>query len=151
MPNDEKRPAPRLSEDQQRHLLVGLQYVDKMLADIERILAASSARSPFPRYRSPLRPEQRAGVEERIAAIRTRIVRALGEHGIPIRPGDVDAVFAIRSALRFADLAVEELNAKHMRKYGELDPAAEPDLKTLDEDLRAMVRALDNYLADAAS
>jgi hypothetical protein len=151
MANEETQPAGRLSEDQQRHLLVGLQYVDKMLADIERILAASSTKSPFPRYRTPLRPEQRAFVEERIAAIRARIVRALGEHAVPIRPGDVDAVFAIRSALRFADLAVEELNARHMRRYGELDPAAEPDLKTLDEDLRGMVRALDDYLAEAAS
>jgi hypothetical protein len=145
-PGDEPR-GQKLNEDQQRHLLVGFQYVDKLLSDIERILTASSARSPFPRYRWPLSPEQRAVVEERIALIRATIVRVLGEQGIPIQPGKVDTAFAIRSALRFADIAVEEMSPKYMRKYGDLDPSAVPELTSIGEELRAMVRALDVYVA----
>ena len=144
---DEPR-GPRLNEDQQRHLLVGFQYVDKLLSDIERILTASSAKSPFPRYRYPLSLEQRAVVEDLIATIRAAIVRVLGEQGIPIQPGKVDTVFAIRSALRFADIAVEEVSPKYMRKYGDLDPAAVPELTAIADDVRALVRRLDAYLGE---
>jgi hypothetical protein len=142
---------PLLNEDQQRHLLVGFQYVDKLLSDIERIMTASAAKSPFPRYRSPLSAEQRAVVEQRIAAIRAAIVRVLGEQGIPIQPGKVDTVFAIRSALRFADIAVEEVSPKYMRKYGDLDPAAVPELTAIGDEVRALVRRLDGYLGDAVT
>lgn len=140
-----------MNDDQQRHLLVGFQYVDKLLSDIEKILTASAAKSPFPRYRLPLSLAQRAVVEEGIATIRAAIVRVLGEQGIPIQPGKVDTVFAIRSALRFADIAIEEASPKYMRKYGDLDPSAVPELTALGDELRAMVRQLDAYLGEAVS
>jgi hypothetical protein len=136
-----------LNEDQRRHLLVSCQYVDKLLSDIERILVASSAKSPFPRYRSPLPPAERAVVEDHVALIRARLVRVLAEHGITIQPGKVDTLFAIRSALKFADNAVEELGPRHMRKYGDFAASAVPRMNTVVEELRGVVQELDQYLA----
>lgn len=44
-----------LNENHQRAVMIGFRYIDELLSDIERILAASEApQTPFPKYRQPI-------------------------------------------------------------------------------------------------
>ncbi|MCX6543460.1 MAG: hypothetical protein NTV05_03485 [Acidobacteria bacterium] len=116
-----------LNEPQQRHLLVSCQHIDTLLSSIEAVLSASRSSSPFPRYRTALTPVQARLAANYLARIRSRLVRVLEREGIPIPPPQVDTLFAIRTALTFADNAVEELRptyiAEHLRTEVGLDIA----------------------------
>ncbi|MCX6538361.1 MAG: dynamin family protein [Acidobacteria bacterium] len=140
-----------LNEPQQRHLLVSCQYVDKLLSSIEAILSASRSSSPFPRYCTALTPVQARLAADYLARIRSRLVRVLESQGIPIPPPQVDALFAIRTALTFADNAVEELRPKYMRGYGGLPDALQADVDGVVDELRTVLHRLDDYLAQDSS
>jgi len=140
-----------LNEPQQRHLLVSCQHVDKLLSSIEAILSASRSSSPFPRYRTTLTPVQARLAADYLARIRSRLVRVLESQGIPIPPPQVDALYAIRTALTFADNAVEELRPKYMRGYGHLPDAIQADVDGVVDELRTVLLRLDDYLAQDPS
>ena len=136
-----------LNESQQRHLLVSCQYVDHLLSDIESILSASRSSSPFPRYRAGLAPVQARLTADYLARIRSRLMRVLDSLGITIPPPQFDARFSIRTALTFADNAVEELRPKYMRGYGDVPDSILADLDGVVDELRIVLHRLDDYLA----
>lgn len=148
MPADPPDPeGTGLNESQQRHLLVSCQYVDTLLSDIESIVSAPRSSSPFPRYRTTLPPVQARMTADYLARIRSRLVRILDSQGIRVPPPQFDARFSIRSALIFADNAVEELRPKYMRGYGDVPDALVADIDGVVDELRTVLHRLDEYLA----
>jgi GTP-binding protein EngB required for normal cell division len=143
---DEGAPA-RLNEHQQRHLLVSCRHIDKLLAEIEDVLTASTSGSPFPRYRSGLLPVQKKVVEDYLQRIRARLVRVLASQDMHVEPPSIDSTFAIRTVLMFADNAIEELRPKYMRGYGAVPPAVVPEIEGLVDELRSVIQKLSEYLA----
>jgi GTP-binding protein EngB required for normal cell division len=139
--------AARLNEHQQRHLLVSCRHIDKLLAEIEGVLTASTSRSPFPRYRSGLLPVQKKVVEDYLHRIRARLVRVLESQGIGLEPPSIDSTFAIRTTLTFADSAIEELRPKYMRGYGDVPAALVPEIEGLVDEVRSVIQKLSEYLA----
>jgi len=63
-------PTNSLNASQKLHLLTCSQHADKLLGEIEFILAASASKSPFPKYRQDIAPPQAKVV-----------VAALSSHG----------------------------------------------------------------------
>ena len=140
-----------LNEPQQRHLLVSCRHVDTLLSSIEAILSASRSSSPFPRYRTALTPVQARLAADYLARIRSRLVHVLESQGIPIPPPQVDALYAIRTTLTFADNAVEELRPEYMRGYGNMPGAVQADMDGVVDELRTVLLRLDEYLAQDPS
>lgn len=146
LPNAAASATPRLNEHQQRHLLVSCRHIDKLLAEVEDVLTASTSASPFPRYRSGLLPVQKKVVEDYLQRIRARLVRVLASQGMGVEPPSIDSTFAIRTTLIFADNAIEELRPKYMRGYGEVPAAVVPEIEGVVDELRSVIQELGQYL-----
>ncbi len=140
-------PSESLTVPQKLHLLASFQYADRLLAEIESILAASRSRSPFPKYRPDLTPTQAKVVEDYIARLRAQMVRALAAVGIEPPEAQFGALHSIRVTLSFADIAFEECRPKCMRGYGELPAALVEEMNGAVDELQSLIARLDAYLA----
>ncbi len=135
--------AAPLSESQRRHLLISLQNLERLLAEIE--LIGRAAQNPAPAssgYRPDMTEAQWAALEAGLARIRARIVRILEHQRIARPPAETGALHAIRTSLVCAEVAVEELSAEAMRGYGELSPAQARALELENRQLLAAIREL---------
>lgn len=139
---------PALNESQRRRLLVSCQYVDRLLVDIETILAQAASPSPFGRYRDDLAPAQKTLLRDYLARIRRDLVAVLARHGLQPAGTPVGVAHAVRTTLGFVDIAIEELRPKYMRGYGAVPAELVPELEGLVEELQAVVHQLDATLAE---
>jgi len=126
----------RLNSSHRLHLVNNCKYADKLLGEIEQILAASASKSPFPRYQMDVSPAQRKVVEDYIARIRAQVVRLFQSYGISPEAPRIGAVHAIRVTLAFARIG-----------YGEVCDSTVPELNGLVNELEGLVDKLDGYLA----
>lgn len=139
--------AETLNEHHRRHLLASCQYIDRMLSDIDNIVTATETDSPFGRYVPDLSPVLKKLLRDYFARLRTDILRVLTRHDA--MPGGqlVSAVHAIRTTLGFVDIAIVELKPEYMKGYGAVPDALAPEINGFVEELRSVVRALDQALA----
>jgi GTP-binding protein EngB required for normal cell division len=138
----------QLNESQQRHLVVSCQYIDRLIADIEQIVLASSSGSLFPRYTATLTAIQKKVLGDYLARIRDRLLTVLAsQHLQPPSPRGGD-VFAIRTTLTFIQVAIEELKPKYMRGYGDVPETLVPQLDGIADELATIVQKLEEYLAE---
>lgn len=135
-----------LNENHRRHLLISCQHIDKLLSDIEAILNASAANSPFPKYTDDTSPVQRKVTRDYLSRIRAQLVRVLASLNIEHPGAKTSSVFAIHTILSFISISVEELKPKYMRGYGEVHQNAIPELNGISNELEAIVMELDSYL-----
>ncbi len=120
-----------LKKNHKRSLLIGFRYVDDLLSDIEKIMAKPMAsQSPFPKYVADIAPAQQKIIAEEIAFMRGEMRRILEDKGIAIDHPKISSARAVRNAVHFADMAVEEMGPKYMKGYGEL---TEGGIQELDE------------------
>jgi hypothetical protein len=129
-----------LNEHQRRRLLVSCQYIDRLLASIERVVAGTSL-SPFPRYLTDLTPQEQRKISERVAYLRSQILGFLEQHGIPIPAPAISARHSIMTSFRYIDIAVEELKPRYLGGYGVVPPALAPALTKSVEELQRTVKA----------
>jgi len=146
MPTTED-PRPSLNSSQKLHLRTTCQYVDQLLAEAETILAASSSKSPFNKYKAGLSPVQIKVVQDYIARIRAQMVQVLKSQEISIPPPQFEARRSIRVNLEFADIAFEECLPYAMRGYGEVPESVIPELNGLVVEVKRVLRKLSTYLA----
>lgn len=137
----------RLNEYHKRHLLVGLEHVDRLLSDIEAVLEAASSKSPFPKYLPDISPAQMRVVNDYITRIRAQLIRVLAGQGMAASPPRFGSIHTIRTTLAFIDNAIEELRPKYMRGYGQVPEAVKPELNGLATELQGLVNKLSTYLA----
>lgn len=139
--------ANSLNYSQKLHLLTSTQYADKLLSDIESILAASTSKSPFPKYQPDVSTAQSKVVQDYLARIRAQMVRVLKGQGIEAPEPQFGSIHSIRIMLGFAAIAFDECRAKVMRGYGEVPEAAIPELNGLVDEMKGLIGKLDAYLA----
>ena len=139
-----------LNPHQQRRLLVSCQYIDGLLASIERALAGPSL-SPFPRYVQDLTSEEQGELRERLAQLRSQLVMFLTRHQIPIPHPSISARHSILTSLSYIDIAVEELKPQYLRGYGTVPSAVVPDLTNSVEELQNTVKAAISEMKEAAT
>ena len=140
-----------LNENQGRHFLSSCRYVDRLLSDMEAILASGESGSPFNRFVQDGTPADRRVITDYIARIRREIVKALASEGIHPPAPAVSVSHALRTHLSFIDVAVEELKPGYMRGYGALADAAADRLSGLMAELQATIAKLDLHLARGAA
>lgn len=139
--------STRLNHAQQLHLLSSAQHADKLLAEIESILAASKSKSPFCKYKNALAPAQAKVVEDYVSRIRVQIVRVLESQGVPVPAPAFESVHAMRVTLAFIRIAFQECTPDRMRGYGEVPATEVRELNGLVDEMVAAVDKLDAYLA----
>lgn len=129
-----------LNEHHRRRLLVSCQYVDQLLASVERIIAGTSS-SPFPKYVQDLTDEEQRDMRRRIADLRSEILTFLKEQHILVPEPAISARHSIITSLGYIDIAVEELKPRYLGGYGVVPPALVPELATSVEELQRMVKS----------
>jgi GTP-binding protein EngB required for normal cell division len=137
-----------LNSSQQRHLLSSAQYADKLLSDIESILASASSKSPFPKFQIDLNPAQIKVIQDYLARIRAHMVRVLESQGIVPPPAAFRATHAIRVSLGFADIAFSECRAENMLGYGDVPEESVAELNGLVGEMRGLLSKLSGYLTE---
>ncbi len=140
-----------LNPSQRRHLLSSCQYADKLLSEIEAVLAAAQSKSPFPRFQPDISPAQSKVVQDYISRVRAQVVRILESQGVPIPSANIGSVHAIRVTLGFVDIAFDECRPKRMAGYGEVSAAASTEASGLVDEIQGILSRLDSYLAQGQS
>lgn len=102
--------AEQFNEPQQRRLLASASYIDKLLLEIEQILAASSL-GGFPKYKNPLAPVQVRVVRDYVKRLRQQIVRVLTDLDVALPEPRFDSTFSIKVTLQFECEPAERLSA----------------------------------------
>jgi len=148
---DESRNGGGLNPSQRRHLLTSCQYADKLLADIESILAAAQSKSPFQKFKPDLSPVQAKVVQDYVARVRSQLVRILDSQGVPLPEPILGSLHSIRVTLGFVEIAFDECRPKRMTGYGEIAPDVGTAVSGLVDEIQGIVARLDRYLAEGRS
>ncbi len=138
-----------LNENHVRHVVSTFRYMDDLLVKAEQIMASAGAPSPFQQYADDTTPLQRKVTHDYVMRLREMMSRQLEELHIP-RPAPVTgALWAARSAVTFADIALAEMESKRMSGYGKLSAAAAQKVDAIVAELRAAIERLNDYLAQS--
>jgi GTP-binding protein EngB required for normal cell division len=136
-----------LNEHHRRHLLASCQYIDRLLSDIDNVVTAADSGSPFARYVNDLSPTLRKLLRDYFSRLRSDMLRILERHHSMPEGRRISGVHAIRTALGFVDISIEELKPEYIKGYGEVPAALVPEINGFVEELQSVVRALDHALA----
>ena len=115
-----KKRVPQLGENHRRGIATTLTLLDEALCEFEQWAGGRELRSVLYEERNALSPEQRAKILAEVAQMRERLRKlrdALGLEG-SVR----DAATAIWGQCSGLWEHLVELEAKHLRRYGELPP-----------------------------
>ncbi len=133
-----------LNENHRRAILAAFRTIDKLLEDVEN--ARASTASPFSRIFNDLTPTQQQVIGDYVAGIRARMTDALKALATSVKPPGTAASWAIQTALAFAQITVQEIDASRLNGYGPLDEEASVLIERLNADLERSIRRLDTYL-----
>ena len=137
----------RLGGNHRRHVLSTFRYVDELLAKAEQTLVAGDTGSPFPEYVADATDLQVRVSRDYIRTVRETLRRALERLDIEVPPAQIGATWAARSALMFAQIAIDELRPKRMRGYGELLEGASREMDGIAAELYRLLEKVSAYLA----
>jgi len=138
--------AERLNDAQQRRLYASCRYIDELLCDLEQALHQADSLSPFPRFVIDLTPAEVSELEGHIRRIRDQLLQSLQWQQLsPETPG-IPATRAVLTNLSFIDIAIEELNPRHMRGCGAVPEGAIEGLNRVIRDLRSVTRGMELYV-----
>jgi len=148
MSSSEQKPREFLNPYQANRLRITCQYIDKLLGEIEGILATTTSKAAFPRYSADILPAQRRTIEDYIARVRGQLVRILEGQGIAREKPSIPASRAVHVMLLSIEIAVEELNPKEMSGYGAVPESVATELNGIMGELSSLVRRFDRYLSE---
>jgi GTP-binding protein EngB required for normal cell division len=143
--------ASPLNEAQQRRLLSGTRYADKLLSDVEAILVASESKTIFLKYRSDVSPSQVKLIRSSVARFRDQLARVMDGLGIVHGGPAFGSLASIRVTLGFVQIAVQEMAPHYLRGYGEVPESVVPQLQGVCAELEGLLERLDASLAQGPS
>lgn len=139
--------SPReLNGSQKRHIRVLCEYVDRLLSDIESILASAASKSAFPRYISEISPAARPEIDAYIARIRAHLTSVLDSQGITAERAAIPDARAVSATLDSIDIASDELRPKNMRGYGPVPHAVAAELEGMADKLQSLVSQFNEFM-----
>lgn len=138
-----------MNENHRRCISVSFRQIDAKLTEIEAILQAVGAASPFSAYAQDVGPMTRLGVTSYLERIRERMWSALKQLEIPPDQRHVSAAWTIQVTLIAIMIALTEIEPQRMGGYGKLDPDAGITLAGICADLQRLANSLNAYLRRA--
>ena len=139
------------NENHERRIRSTFQYIDDLLNDAERAMAAAGSPSLFNKYADDTTPLQRKITRDYINRIRAAMSQLIADYGIPVDPPRTGARWSAQTALLFADISVSELRPEKVQGYGPLPEKAAGALEVMCGQLHALIDRLQKYLAQSAS
>jgi GTP-binding protein EngB required for normal cell division len=145
-PGGKPEPDNALNEAQRLRLSVSCQYIDRLLADVEKILHTASSNSPFGKYIEDISPAQVRVLEDYTHRLRGQLLRSLAWQQLEPADPTIPATHAILTNLSFIDIAVEELRPRHMRGSGAVNEYVAGELNGVVHELRSLLEGMNRYL-----
>lgn len=139
-----------LNDNHKRALLATFRHLDEMLGDALIKLQPSDSESLFPQLIPDAAPLQRKVIGDYLARFRHLMRRFLDDQGIAVEPPNISALWAFRTALAFAQTALDEIRPQRLRGYGALSAEAAAGIDALLAELSEVVAQMDRYLETGA-
>jgi GTP-binding protein EngB required for normal cell division len=139
----------RLNANHKARLTATFRHLDELLSQALRNLDEVEARSPFSEHILDTTPVQRKVAADYVGHVRATMLTILERLQMPRPQPHVSSIWAARTALVSAEIAVEELKPRYMRGYGELSPTASADLDRVVAELLELLRRTSSYLAQS--
>jgi small GTP-binding protein len=143
--------AQVLNANQQSPVATRLRYVDELLSEALRKLSAGGEDSPFSSLVHDATPVQQKVAADYVRRVRAAMRAVLEKWGIDPSPLRVSAVWAARTTLYSAEIAVEELAPHYLRGYGELSDEAAKEVNAVVSELLDLLGQLESYLAQGST
>lgn len=136
-----------LNDAQRRRLLANARYADELISSIEEILTSPESRSAFPKYRPDVSLHQARLIRNHAARFKDHLSRVLAAVGVTHEGPQFGSLHAIRVALTFVRIAVQEMAPEHLRGYGDLPAEASIEIRGLCSELEGLLDGLERNLA----
>lgn len=134
-------------DNHRRHLLATLRHVDEILGDACARLSAGASEQLFPVYVADAAPTQCRTAEDYLARFRDIARRFLDAQAIRDEKPRIGALWALRTAINFAQTGLDEITPDRLAGYGPVSPDDGADVERLIAELQAILAQLDDYLA----
>jgi hypothetical protein len=140
--------AINLNENHCKAIFGGVQYVDHLLTDALAKLTISDNGEISHPVIIDATPEQREGIARHVARLRGALRGLLKDCDIPLEPPSASGLWSLCCNLAYVQVALEELDSRHLRGYGEMEPKAAAGL---DNQLKKVMPVLEEFMAYAES
>lgn len=135
-----------MNQNHQRILLVTFQHVDRLISEAERIMNSEYLESPFQEYTQDSTPTQRQVMHEEILKLREKMLRIVNDLKISAAQPTTGVLWAAHNHLAFASLVLVEIQARHIKGYGDLSDEEQKLFDNISEQLREPIDHLGKYL-----
>ena len=140
-----------ISDNHKQHLLSTFQYIDKLFSDIERILSTEQSRTLFKQYIPDISLRRQEVLEHGITEFRGLMKTVLKSLEIDHPQPHISALRAVLTSFTLVDIAIEELNSKHMRSYGEVSPKASGELDSLINEMQQSIKRIASLMSGVSA
>lgn len=136
-----------MNVEHKRHLVATFRRIDELLAEAEAKLVPPEAARLFPPCVADAAPVQRKVTADYARQVRAAMAAALDRFGASSHPPELSGVWAARTILMEAQLAVAELVPEHMGHHGTLADDTEKTLRTMVSEVWTLLDQMESYLA----
>jgi GTP-binding protein EngB required for normal cell division len=140
-----------LNENHKTRLRTTFAYVDGQLAEALSRLDPVEAESPFAAHVPDATPIQRRVLADYISRLRGLLLEVLERHGITLPPPAISSIWAFRTTLTLARIAMEEARPKYLRGYGELKEDAAAEVEADLAQILDLMGRMEAYLAQGSA
>jgi len=136
-----------MNDEQKRHLAATFRRIDALLAEAETKLAPADAARLFPPCAADAAPVQRRVIADYARRVRAVMAAALNRFGASSPAPELSGVWAARTNLMEAQLAVAELDPEHLGRPGALAADTERSLRAMVDEAWELLDRMESYLA----
>ncbi len=136
-----------MNDGQKRHLVATFRHIDELLAEAETKLVPPEAARLFPSCAADAAPVQRKVTADYARRVRAAMAAALERFAASSPPPASSGMWAARTTLMEAQLAVAELAREHMGNHGPLADDTERTFRTMVSELWGLLDQIESYLA----
>jgi len=139
-----------MNDNHQRHLLASFHQIDDLLGKASLILGAADSASLFTEFTQDASPVQRQVIADYIRRVREVMSRTMTEMHLSRPLPSTGGLWAAQTHVMFAQIAVNEMEAKRMMSYGPLSDADTEKIDNIVAELYAALERLMSYLRQGA-
>ena len=135
-----------MNDNHHRHLLASFRQIDDLLGKASHIMDAADSASLFTEYTQDASPVQRKVIADYIRRVREAMSRIMKDLNLSRPRPSSGALWAAQTHVMFAQIAVNEMEAKRMMSYGPLSDADTGRIDNIVAELYATLERLMSYL-----
>ena len=135
-----------LNENHRRYILNTVHHVDRLMANAVRALSVVNEETLFQDHLPDATEEQKQFIQSASAEIRLQMLNFLKAWGIELHWPETPGIWTARTALMFADLAIEEMKPRHLKGSGALPPSAAVEIEKEVAELQLKFKRMLDFL-----